>query len=131
MSKEKLEQYRQICREIEELEQEKAAWASGRAKADWPGSGRRSEGSHSDPTAQSAAHLWELSCLLAARLNELVALRTEIERAIATLEPDERRIIRLYYVEGHTLESVAELVGYSVRHLWRKRKEILQKLALV
>ena len=131
MTKEKLEQYRQICREIEELEREKEAWANGRSGSDWLGDPRRNEGCHSDPTGQAAAHLWELSCMLAARLNELIALRLEIEQAIVTLPPDERRIIRLYYVEGHTLESVAELVGYSVRHLWRKRKEILQKLALV
>lgn len=131
MTKEKLEQYRQICREIHELEEEKTALAAGHISGLHPAGERHSTGLPGDPTAQTAARLWELSKVLAARLNELIALRTEIEQAIDCLPPDERRIIRLYYVEGHSLESVAELVGYSVRHLWRKRRDIEQKLLAV
>ncbi len=124
IAKTKLEHYQHICQEIKELEEEKANLASGRISGLNPTSARHATGWHSDPTAETTERLWALSSALATRLNELIALRTEIEEAIATLSPEERRIIRLHYVEGRTFEEVAEKIGYSVRHLLRKRRQI-------
>lgn len=124
IEKSKLEHYRHICREIEELEAEKENLVTGHISGLNPTSDRHTTGWHNDPTAETAERLWKLSTILAERLNELIALRTEIEESIATLPPEERRIIRLYYVEGRTLEDVAEKIGYSVRHLLRKRRQI-------
>jgi RNA polymerase sigma factor (sigma-70 family) len=75
-----------------------------------------------------AAQLWQLSQLLAQRLNQLIALRREIEDFIADLQPEERRILRLYYIEGLTWEQTAERLEYSVRQINRKQHQIMQQL---
>jgi RNA polymerase sigma factor (sigma-70 family) len=127
MEREKLQQYRQLCREIEELEEEKQALAEGRLPSSWPLGGISGKGAPGDPTGRTAAKLWDLAVLLANKLNELIALRTEIEQAVEGLPPEERRILRLYYIDGLTWEAVAEEVGYSVRQLSRKQKSIMER----
>lgn len=129
MDKQTLMQYRQLCREIKELEEEKEALAAGSLPASWPvGIGGRSQGKIKDNVGEAAAQLWQLSQLLAQRLNQLIALRREIETFIENLQPDERRILRLYYIEGLTWEQTAERLGYSVRQINRKQRLIMQKL---
>jgi RNA polymerase sigma factor (sigma-70 family) len=127
MEREKLQQYRQLCREIEELEEEKQALAEGKLPSCWPLGEISGKGAPGDPTGRTAAMLWDLAVLLADKLNELIALRTEIEQAVDKLPPEERRILRLYYIEGLTWEAVAAEVGYSVRQLGRKQKSIMRK----
>lgn len=129
MDKQSLMQYRQLCREIRELEDEKEALAQGSLPASWPiGSGSRRRGMVKDAVGDTAAKLWQLSQLLAQRLNQLIALRQEIEEFIADLQPDERRLLRLYYIEGLTWEKIAERLGYSVRQLNRRQKQTLERL---
>ena len=99
MDKQTLMQYRQLCREIRELEEEKEALAAGNLPGSWP-----------------------------LGLNQLIALRREIEDFIADLQPEERRILRLYYIEGLTWEQTAERLEYSVRQINRKQRQIMQQL---
>jgi len=129
MDKQAFMQYRHLCREIRELEEEKEALAAGSLPASWPiGTGSRSRGRRTDHVGDAAAQLWQLSQLLARRLNQLIALRREIEEFIEGLQPDERRILRFYYIEGLTWEQTAERTDYSVRQLSRKQRQIMQKL---
>lgn len=124
MDFEQMKQYRQLAAEISELEDERAALAEGRIPSSWPLGEKVSGGGPGDVTAETAAKMWELAALLAEKLNRLIALRTEIERALDSFMPEERRILRLYYVDGLTWEEVAEKVGYSSRHLSRKLKRL-------
>ena len=119
---EQMKQYRQLCREIAELEAEKEALAQGRVPSSWPVGVYARGGETNDATGETAAKLWELSCLLAEKLNRLIDLRMQIEQDIDSYSPENRRILRLYYIEGLTWENVADEVGYSQRHLSRKLK---------
>ncbi len=121
---EQMRQYRQLAAEIAELEDERAALAEGRIPSTWPMGERVSGGLPGDITAQTAAKMWDLACLLAKKLNRLIALRAEIEQMIDSYEPEDRRMLRLYYIDGLTWEEVAEKVGYSSRHLSRKVKRL-------
>lgn len=121
---EQMKQYRQLTAEIAELEEERAALAEGRLPASWPISERVMGGRMSDVTAETAEKMWELAELMAVKLNHLISLRAEIEGWLDCFEPEERRILRLYYVDGLTWEEVAERVGYSSRHLSRKIKRL-------
>lgn len=121
---EQMRHYRQLAAEIAELEAERQALAEGRIPSSWPLGIKSSGGAPGDVTGETAAKMWELAALLAEKLNRLIALRTEIEQALDSFVPEERRILRLYYVDGLTWEEVAEKVGYSSRHLSRKLKRL-------
>lgn len=121
---EQMKQYRQLVAEIAELEQEREALSEGRLPSSWGLSERVSGGVLPDTTADVVAKMWELAQRLAERLNQLIALRAEIEGWLEEFEPEERRMLRLYYVDGLTWEEVAERVGYSSRHLSRKIKRL-------
>lgn len=59
---------------------------------------------------------------------ELLAAMQRIEDAIDALEPTERTVIRLYYVEGLTWEEVAVAMSYCWRHVHRIHGYALEKL---
>lgn len=128
MDKQTFQQYRQLCREIRELEEEKEALAEGSLPASWPVGGLRGKGLPKDTVGNAAARLWQLSQLLAQRLNQLITLRKEIEKTIEALQPEERRLLRLYYIEGLNWEQVAERLDYSTRQICRKQQQIMQRL---
>ena len=129
MDKQSLKQYRQLCQEIRELEEEKEALAAGNVPGSWPiGVGGHSRGRVKDCVGDTAARLWQLSQLLAQRLNQLIALRREIEEFIADLQPEERRIMRFYYIEGLTWVQTAERLECSVRQVNRRQRQIMQQL---
>lgn len=121
---EKLKQYRQLAAEIAELEEERAALAEGRLPSAWPLGERVTGGRQCDLTAETVEKMWSLASLLADKLNRLIEMRVELESWLDSYEPEERRILRLYYVDGLTWEEVAEAVGYSSRHLSRKIKRL-------
>lgn len=49
----------------------------------------------------------------------LMAAMLEIEEAITILEPRERTLVRLYYIDGLTWEQVAVSMSYSWRQVHR------------
>lgn len=124
---EQMKQYRQLCREIAELEAEKQALAAGRLPSSWPLGVYAQKSEPADPTGETAAKMWRLAQLIADRLNELIDLRLKIEKTIEGYPPEERRILRLYYIDGLSWENVAAEVGYSSRHLSRKLKVIMAR----
>lgn len=120
----KMKQYRQLVAEIAELEEEREALSRGHLPSSWGIGERVTNGKVTDSTAETVDKMWHLAELLAEKLNKLIALRTEIEGWLDSFEPDDRRMLRLYYVDGLTWEEVAERVGYSSRHLSRKIKRL-------
>jgi RNA polymerase sigma factor (sigma-70 family) len=52
----------------------------------------------------------------------------EIERAIETLEPRERLLVRLHYIEGFTFEEIEQLMHYERSQIYRIRKIALEAL---
>ena len=61
MDKQAFQQYRQLCREIRELEAEKEALAAGNLPASWPLGGLKGKGRHTDTVGEAAAQLWQLA----------------------------------------------------------------------
>lgn len=59
---------------------------------------------------------------------ELDAKLLTIEKAIAKLEPRERRLVRLHYIDGLTWEQVAVEMDYSWRQVHRIHGDALEKL---
>ncbi len=52
----------------------------------------------------------------------------EIEKVLDVLEPRERTLIRLYYIEGLTWEDVCIEMSYSWRQIHYMHKDALEKL---
>lgn len=125
MKKEQLEQYRELCLEIKDLEDEKEALA--RLSSSWLISQRHSQGLTANPTADLVDKLLQLTQIITLKINKLVAMCIEVENFIDQLPVRESLLLRLYYVRGLTWEETAEKMGYTVRHVMRMRSKIIGK----
>ena len=63
-----------------------------------------------------------------AKLDELTKAQLEIERAIETLTPTERDLIRLRYIDNLPWHRVASGIYYSEQQTLRIHGDILEKL---
>ena len=125
MKKEQLEQYRELCLEIKELENEKESLSE--LASSWTISPRHTQEAASDVTSELADKLWQLAQIITRRINELVLMRIEVEKFIDELPIQDSLLLRLYYVRGLTWEETAEKMGYTIRHIMRMRSKILNK----
>lgn len=62
------------------------------------------------------------------KLTALVTLQLSIENAIETLDPVERELIRLRYIDGKDWHQVCAGINYSWQQTHRIHAKILQKL---
>jgi len=60
--------------------------------------------------------------------SEYAKERILIEDEILCLEPNERALIRLYYLDGITMEEVAEKLVYSIAQIYNIRTRAILKL---
>ena len=63
-----------------------------------------------------------------AELEALTAAQLEVERLIETLEPREREIFRLRYIDGAKWEDICVIMSYSWRQVHRAHSAALRKL---
>jgi DNA-directed RNA polymerase specialized sigma24 family protein len=82
----------------------------------------------SNPTERAALNHMALVKKCEAKLEALTAALEKIEDMIEGLEPVERRLVRLHYVEGRTWERVCEKINYSWRQTHRIHGRVLEKL---
>ena len=61
-------------------------------------------------------------------LNFALDLQAEFEKLLLQLEPNEKTIMRYYYINGMIWEEIWQKTGYSTRHLLRLNKKILDEL---
>ena len=127
MKREDLEQYRNLYLEIIELEDEKEALAQGKIPSSWPISEVHVSGLPTDMVGQTATTLFQLSEMIAKKLNQLIKLRSEIELTIGALPLQSRLLLRLHYIDGLKLSEVAEKMGYSSRHISRLKDKIMKE----
>ena len=65
------------------------------------------------------------------KINQLAAVRIEIERAIGTVQDDtQRRLLRRKYINGLTLEQIAVEMHYSYVHTCRIHGYALSNIML-
>lgn len=60
-------------------------------------------------------------------LNYALDLQAEFEKLMLQLEPNEKTIMRYYYIDGMIWEEIWQKTGYSTRHLLRINKRILEE----
>lgn len=70
----------------------------------------------------------ELRTVYDEKREELAAKLKRIEDAIESLEPIERRVLRLRYIEGLEWYQVSARVHYSLSDVHRKHSHALEKL---
>lgn len=70
----------------------------------------------------------ELMSLYGAKVGELTVAAQNIEAAIEVLEPRERTLIRLHYIEGMTWEEVCVAMSYSWKQIHRIHGKALELL---
>ena len=130
MVKEKLRGYgdrrrelRQLTRMLTELE---ARMTAPRAQAltGTPGSASGDPDRMTDLVARAE----ELRSQYRRCIEELTAAQLEVERLIETLEPREREIFRLRYIDGAKWEDICVIMSYSWRQVHRAHSAALQKL---
>ena len=128
MDKHTLKQYQAILREIDQLEQEKQRVLS-RLLSPSPPDGQPHGSGSPDKIGEAVARRDKYQRLIDRKLDELISLREQIETAIESLPPNDRRLLRLRYIEGMTWEQLAVEMNYNYRWVLRLHGRILRDMA--
>lgn len=129
--KEFLSRYLEILAEEKGIREEIAYWESKAQKVTSSWSAVPSGGKGSDKVQMGAIKIAELRESLIDKINHLVAVRIEIERAIGTVQDDtQRRLLRRKYINGLTLEQIAVEMHYSYVHTCRIHGYALSNIML-
>ena len=106
--KEFLSRYLEILAEEKDIREEIAYWESKAQKVTASWSAVPSGGKGSDKVQTGAIKVAELRESLMDKINQLAAVRIEIERAIGTVQDDtQRRLLRLRYIKGIGFNKIA------------------------
>lgn len=130
MTKSDLMQYRAIRRETvqlrEQIERLEAAMTAPKVRqlTGMPSGGAR-EGSRTD---ELVARHDELLTLYRDKLCRLTDAQLAVERAIEVLDPTERRLMRLRYLDGLRWEAVCVEMSYSWRQVHRAHAHALAQI---
>lgn len=89
----------------------------------------RAEGNNVDKIGRAVAQIERLKELYYTKLVEIEATLFKIEKAISKLDPLERRLIRLRYIDCKAWEDVCYELGYEWANTHRIHARILRKLA--
>ena len=129
--KEFLSRYLEIMAEEKDIREDIAYWESKAQKITASWSAVPSGGKGSDKVQMGAIKIAELRESLIDKINHLVAVRIEIERAIGTVQDDtQRRLLRRKYINGLTLEQIAVEMHYSYVHTCRIHGYALSNIML-
>lgn len=130
MTKERLRQYRDLSKELEQVRQKVEALEA----ALYAPKAQRLTGMPSSPPSGgnavedlAAKHL-ELLEHYREKEKELAAEQLAVEQAIDSLDYRERTLLRLYYIDGLTWEEACVVVGYSWTQVHRIHGGALEKL---
>lgn len=129
--KEFLSRYLEILAEEKDIREEISYWESKAQKVTSSWSAVPIGGKGSDKVQTGAIKIAELRESLIDKINHLVAVRIEIERAIGTVQDDtQRRLLRRKYINGLTLEQIAVEMHYSYVHTCRIHGYALSNIML-
>ena len=129
MTKERLRKYRDLCKELEQVQRKIESLETTL----YSPTAQRLTGMPSNPSAgnpledMAAKHL-ELLDYYKAKNIELAAEQLAIEQAIDSLEYRERTLLRLYYIDGLKWEEVCVRISYSWRQTHKIHAKALEKL---
>lgn len=128
MDEKTLVQYREIQREIAQIEKQ-IDRLENLAKSPrisnitgMPRAGRVSDG------MDIVAKIEDLKTDYYAKLSQFLELQKVAEKIIAGLDPDARIIIRYKYIDGFTNDKIADRVGWSQSTVKRRIKSAMEKM---
>lgn len=78
-----------------------------------------------------SANLENNITLLAKELDTLTAEQDELNSLIQTFKGVDQQIVRLKYIEGLSLEAIAEALGYSESHIQKRHAEIRKNVCFI
>lgn len=130
MTREQLEQYRHIKRERDLLQEMVHELEITLADPKAPKLDQAPPKSAQGKSKTEAREIKreEVFELYQGKIAALTAALVEIEQALEILQPRERTLLRLHYIQGLTLEQVCVIMRYSWRHIRRIHKRALQQL---
>jgi RNA polymerase sigma factor (sigma-70 family) len=129
VTKEKLQQYKHIKWERDQIRQKLAELEAGLGSAGGSNlDGMPRSSGPGDPTGRAALQLLALREHYDNKLAELAELQLAIEKAIDSLEPTERKLLRHRYIDGLRWEDICVAMSYSWRQIHRLHSAALQKL---
>lgn len=129
--KEFLSRYLEILAEEKDIREEIAYWESKAQKVTSSWSAVPSGGEGSDKVQTGAIKIAELRESLIDKINQLVAVRIEIERAIGTVQDDtQRRLLRLRYIKGMTWEKITVEMNYTYQWVFELHGRALNKVEI-
>ena len=131
MTKERLRAYKDLRQERDQLAKmlgdiEAVMYGPRASRMDgMPRGGLVSTGG---PTEELATRHIEVEARYREKVAQLTALLDEIEQSIEVLDPRERTLIRLHYIEGRIWEEVCIEMSYSWMQVHRIHAKALEKL---
>lgn len=131
MTKAQLRAYKELRRERDQLADmidDIEAVMYGPRAIRMDGMPRGGSASGGGPTEALATRHLDLAQQYQEKIDLLTERLAEIEQAIEVLEPRERTLIRLYYIEGLVWEEVCIKMAYSWRQVHRIHSHALEKL---
>lgn len=131
MTKEELNNYTELCREIKNIEEkiqyytEKKTSIKSQMITDMPVSSI----GENDRLGMILVKIEELLKVYYEKEAELLEKRIEIENVLDKLkEPVDRNIIRLKYLEDNTWEKVCVMLNYSWNGIHKRHRKILDMI---
>ena len=131
MTKAQLRAYKELRRERDQLASmigDIEAVMYGPRAIRMDGMPHGSSGNTGGPTEAMATRHIDLLRQYQEKVDMLTERLAEIEQAIEVLEPRERTLIRLHYIEGLVWEEVCIKMAYSWRQVHRIHSHALEKL---
>ena len=126
-----LSRYLKVLAEEKDIREEIAYWESRAQKVTTSWSAVPGGGKGSDKVQTGAIKVAELRDSLMGKIEELAAVRAEIERAIGTVQDDtQRRLLRLRYIKGMTWEKVAIEMNYTYQWVCELHGRALNKVEI-
>lgn len=116
-------EHRQLCEELKKVEA--LMTAPSAPKMDGMPHGSSNDGS---PVELVAIKHMTLQDLYSKKVEALMAEQLRVEEMIDSLEPTERRLARLRYIDGLTWGEVCTCLNYSWRQTHRIHGRIIDKL---
>lgn len=126
-----LKSYRGLVAEIERLQREIERWRSIAEKVTPSISAVRYTAPDGSRIENAIEKIDTLRDSLAAKLDELIGCRIQIEQAIDAVEDDRLRLLLRYrYIDGMTIEEAANEMGISRQWISVLQREALDMLPL-
>ena len=122
------EKYSGVVAEFNYLEGELEKWRAKTAPSSWP-SFQPKNLYAVDPTSELAVKIADLCLRYENSLNRIIDMIEEFEQAIEHLEPSERVMLRLGYLNGMPWADVADKIGVSRSHIYQLRAKAIEKVA--